>query len=86
MGSIGCLGTLLVIPLSQPQFSYLYNGYVRTSVGNNSDGCYKLSVEPKKPGTKGHLQYDSIYIVGAQSRPPQNMPQRHIDYFELKLF
>ena len=23
--------------------------------------------------------------VGAQGRPPQNVPQRHMDYFELKL-
>ena len=31
------------------------------------------------------IQMNSVYVIGAQGRPPHNVPQWHIDYFELKL-
>ena len=35
--------------------------------------------------TSPKIDPEILNIAGAQGRPPQNMPQWHIDYFELKL-
>lgn len=59
MGPLVVGVTLLVTPFCQPWFSDLHNGDERTTpIGNNSDGPYEFSAEPKQPETKEHLLWE----------------------------